>query len=229
MQDLVRLSEKGLKNAFSMHLQNLKKVSNMFLRLLKLILSEFYYWFFYFIRYMPGNSGVVLRILIYKNLFASCGKNVYISQGCEIKGVRNITLGSNVQLGFNNLLYASGIGNERIEIGNNVSLNANVMINADRGGSITIGDNVIIGPNVVLRSSNHKFNTTQIPIREQGHESGRIIIKEDVWIGANVVVLPNVTIGKGTVVGAGAVVNKDVEEYSIIGGVPAKVISKRSI
>lgn len=101
------------------------------------------------------------------------------------------------------------------------------MINADCGGRICIGSNILIGPNVVLRASNHIYKNRDVLIRHQGHESGIIEISDDVWIGANVTVLPNVRIHKGAVVAAGAVVTKDVEEYTIVGGIPAKEISKR--
>ena len=89
------------------------------------------------------------------------------------------------------------------------------------------GNNVAIGPNVVFRASNHKYGKKDILINKQGHQKGRIIIEDDVWISANVVVLPDVTIKKGAVVAAGAVVTKDVEAYKVVGGIPAVNISER--
>jgi len=65
------------------------------------------------------------------------------------------------------------------------------------------------------------------PIRDQGHRPGEIIVEDDVWLGANVTVIGSVRVGQGAVVAAGAVVTKDVEPYSIVGGVPAKFIKKR--
>lgn len=199
----------------------------MISKLPKLIFLEFRYWLFDLLRIMPGNLGVTLRYTVYKGLFARCGKNISVSQGCHIRDFKKIVLGNNIMFGLNSQIYSAGNGNERIEIGDNVSLNSNVMINADIGGCIRIGNNVLIGPNVVLRASNHKFLDRNTPIIQQGHEPGYIIIEDDVWIGANAVILPDVTIGKGAVVGAGAVVTKDVKPYSIVGGVPAHEISIR--
>ena len=75
------------------------------------------------------------------------------------------------------------------------------MINSRGSGEIIIGKNVLIGPNVVLRSNNHKFGIVSKPIKEQGMTSGKIKIDDDVWIGSNVVILPDI-IGKGAIVAA---------------------------
>ena len=101
------------------------------------------------------------------------------------------------------------------------------MINARGKGKITIGNNVLIGPNVVLRSSNHSFKTTKKSIMEQGMTEGEIIIHDDVWIGSNAVILPNCEVGNGAIIAAGAVVTSNIDSYSIVGGVPAKLIKKR--
>lgn len=110
-------------------------------------------------------------------------------------------------------------------IGDNCSLNANVFIGAS-GGNIAIGNNVLIGPNVVLRASNHGFQKNML-MRDQAHSYGAIVIEDDVWIGANVVVTADVTLSRGTVVAAGAVVTKSTEPDSIVGGVPARRIGER--
>lgn len=144
-----------------------------------------------------------------------------------MRDCKNIVLGSSIGLGLYSQIYAAGKGKERIIIGDKVYLNSNVMINADQEGRIEIGRNCIIGPNVVFRTSDHIFSSRAIPIREQGHNPGTIIVKDDVWIGANVSVLGNVTIGKGAIVAAGAVIIKDVEEFTIVAGVPAREIGKR--
>lgn len=112
-------------------------------------------------------------------------------------------------------------------VGDNCALNSNVMINADIGGTILIGDWVIIAPNVVIRASGHIFSDPDRPIRLQGHKPGKIIIEDDVWIGANAVILQDIKLGHGAIVGAGAVVTHDVEPYQIVAGVPAKVIGSR--
>jgi len=117
--------------------------------------------------------------------------------------------------------------NGTLQIGDRVSINSNVLLDASDNGRIIIGSDVLIGPNVVLRASNHVFKDKDRPINQQGHTGGYILVQDDVWIGANVVVVPNVTIGAHAVVAAGAVVTSDVEPWTVVGGVPARVISRR--
>ncbi len=192
-----------------------------------LISSEIGAWLHHFLIWMPGKTGYKLRYFIYKKLFAGCGKKVFIETGCHIREFKNISLGNNVFIGMYNQIYASGTGEEKIEIEDHVTLTSNIIINADCGGHIKIGKHVAIGPNTIVRASNHKFGDSHIPFQLQGHESGKIIIEEDVWVGAHCVILPNVKIGKGSVIAAGAVVTKDVDAYTIVGGVPAKKIGTR--
>lgn len=182
----------------------------------------------YILMWLPGNIGEVLRYYFYKNRFQYLGEKVSIPTGCVFRGEQNIIINNNVGFGLYSQLYA-GINRsvELIEIGENTKLNSNVMINADIGGIIQIGKNVLIGPNVVIRASNHNFEKRDELIRLQGHTSGRIIIGDDVWIGANVVILPNISIGTGAVIGAGSVVTKDIADYSLAIGIPAKIIRSR--
>lgn len=110
------------------------------------------------------------------------------------------------------------------DCGKNIAIGKRVFINSgcrfqDQGG-ITIGDNVLIGHNVVLATLNHGL----APDRRGHLYPAPIIIGKNVWIGANAMVLPGVTIGENAVIAAGAVVNKDVPENTIVGGVPARVI-----
>lgn len=114
---------------------------------------------------------------------------------------------------------------QKVSIGHDVLLNDDVKLGGQKG--ITIGNYVLIGYNVNLVSENHAYQDYSFPIMKQGYFGGHITIKDDVWIGANAVILPNVTIGRGAIVGANAVVTKDVEPYSIVGGIPAKKIKYR--
>ncbi|NOR46111.1 MAG: acyltransferase [Candidatus Delongbacteria bacterium] len=116
------------------------------------------------------------------------------------------------------------IGNAKnISIGSECQINENVFIQGAK-----IGDHVMIAPNAAILTSTHNFSRTDIPMIHQGSTKEIIpTIENDVWIGRNVIVLPGVKIGQGSIVAAGAVVTKDVEEYSIMGGVPAKLIRKR--
>ena len=114
-----------------------------------------------------------------------------------------------------------------ITIGNNTYIGENNNLRA-ADGIIDIGNGCLISQGITIVTSNHDIKKS-IPISQQGWVSkkGRITIFDDVWIGANAVILPDVTIGKGAVVAAGSVVTKDIPEYSIVAGVPAKIIKYR--
>ena len=118
---------------------------------------------------------------------------------------------------------------EFITIGEHCLINHNNLIQAGKSehGKITIGNYVHTGVNVAMIAFNHGFYTREIPVKEQDYVDASITIEDDVWIGAGVVILAGVTIGKGAIIAAGAVVNKDVPPYTIVGGVPAKVIKER--
>jgi len=197
------------------------------MKIVRKLFCEVNDWLSFFIIWLPGGLGRRFRYLLYSKFFARCSQKVCIDQGCRIKAFKNISLGNNVHFGTNAQIYAFGTGKETIEIGNNIFLNSNVMLNANNGGKIIIGNNVMIGPNVVFRACNHDFLDRNIPIISQGHTKGFINVKDDVWIGANAVILANVTIGKGAVVAAGAVVTKDIEDYAVVAGVPARKVKSR--
>lgn len=93
-------------------------------------------------------------------------------------------------------------------------------------GPVTIGNHVNLAQGITVTALNHNFKDTSLLIDEQGFSTKPIVIEDDVWIGANAVILPGVTIGKHVVVAAGAVVTKDVPDNTIVGGVPAKEIKK---
>lgn len=110
----------------------------------------------------------------------------------------------------------SGISFDHVTMGDNVYINANCLMMA-RGG-ITIENDVMIAANVQLISNNHdEYNRQILTCKE-------INIKKGVWIGAGATIMPGVTVGKYAIVGAGAIVTKDVPDYSVVVGVPARVI-----
>jgi acetyltransferase-like isoleucine patch superfamily enzyme len=120
----------------------------------------------------------------------------------------------------------------KISIGKNVIIRPNTMLFADNrtdGAEIIIEDLVLIGSGVHFYVSNHRFDNPDLPIYHQGHyESKPIVVKNGAWIGANAIILPGVTIGKNSVVGAGSVVTKDIPDFSVAVGNPAKVIKNIS-
>lgn len=113
----------------------------------------------------------------------------------------------------------------KITIENDVSIASNVTIIA--AGGIKIGSRTMIGHGSKLISAGHNIPVNKGQMRFSGAFLNEIIIENDVWIGTQVVVLPGIRIGEGAIVAAGAVVTKDVRPFSIVGGVPAKLIKMR--
>lgn len=174
---------------------------------------------------IPGRTGKLLRNIILKVTIKHVGWRVYLDVGIKITGRKNIVLGKNINIHRMSALCAhDGL----LEIGSNVSINSNTCIASANGGSIIIGNHVLIAQNVVIRAADHAHNRIDIPISQQGHVGGKIVIHDGVWIAANVVVTRNVTIGEGAIVAAGAIVTKDVPPYSVVAGIPAKIIAQRT-
>lgn len=154
---------------------------------------------------VAGTPGKILRRAFYKLYLNKCGKKLSVAQRVKIQVPANITIGDNV--GFN---YGAWIA-----------------ANRHNDGGINFGNNILIGPYTVIHSGNHKFKDASLPICRQGFEFKTITIEDDVWIAAHCTILSGVTLGKGSVIAAGSVVTKDVPAYSVVAGVPAKVISYR--
>lgn len=159
-----------------------------------------------FAKKMPSSDSPLsfgskkIRAMICKGIFDQVGSNINIEKNVFFGGGHEISIGDD-----------SGIG-----------LNARIQ------GPLTIGKGVMMGPDVLIYTRNHEISRTDIYMIEQGDtEASPVIIEDDVWIGARVVILPGVTIGKGAVVASGAVVSKSIKPYDIVGGVPAKVIKNR--
>ena len=111
-----------------------------------------------------------------------------------------------------------------IKIGYRSELGTRCLIQSN----VNIGDNVIMGPDVKIYSRNHLFDSLDYPIQDQGKKQFNTIIGNDVWIGANVIITAGRKIGNHCVIAAGAVVTRNFPDFSVIGGVPAKLIKKRS-
>ncbi len=107
-----------------------------------------------------------------------------------------------------------------------IGYNTRIGIHCTLIGPVCIGDNVNLAQGITVTALNHNFADTSRRIDEQGISTNPVVIGDDVWIGANAVILPGVTIGRHVVVAAGAVVTKDVPSYCVVAGVPAKVIKE---
>lgn len=112
----------------------------------------------------------------------------------------------------------NGMGNITIGSGSRIGI-SNVLI-----GPLKIGNNVILAQNVVISALNHGYENIEVPIRMQPCSTNEVIIEDDCWIGANVVITAGVKIGKHVVVAAGSIVTKSVPDFSIVAGNPAKII-----
>ncbi|MDO7881025.1 acyltransferase [Salinibacterium soli] len=156
---------------------------------------------------------------------SSIGERVLI-EGLSRSGV---TIGENSTIDRGAVLRASGVVRNLgtgITVGSRTAIGAANFLNG--AGGITIGDDCLLGPNVSVFSENHRSADPSVPIREQGEDREPVVIGDDVWIGAGSTVLAGVTIGSGAVIAAGAVVTRDVEPLTIVAGVPAAPIGRRS-
>jgi len=151
--------------------------------------------------FIPGVVGIILRYIALRWLFKESSNFFRILERVTIE-------------------YPGGLS-----IGANVGINAGCWINA-RGG-VTIGDDVIIGPYCIIHSANHRIGELDKPVQQQGFEEKPVYIGNNVWLGARVIVLPGVTIGDNAVVGAGAVVTKNIPPNATVAGNPARIIRMR--
>lgn len=152
----------------------------------------------------------------------------------DIRNWDAVSIGKNVQIhNFTVLSLMDDPSNPQaikshLQIGNNVFIGELNNIRAG-GGNLLICDNVTIAEHVTIVCSNHGIKANML-IRQQPWDTVKtgVTIGEDVWIGANAVILPGTTIGKGSIIGAGSVVTKDIPEYSIVCGNPARIIRSRN-
>ena len=151
------------------------------------------------------------------------GKNYplnYISPTASVRNHGNVFLGKKFELHHGSTLWGSSF-----KAGGNVHINPGSHIR----GPVYIGDNVMIAPNVTIAAGNHGIKLCDIPMYYQATWNTKpIIIEDDVWIGANSVILSNVTIGSGAVIGAGSIVTHSVEPNAIVVGNPARLLRYRS-
>jgi len=189
--------------------------------------------------------GTVLRRYLYPLIFGEIGPRVRIGPLVEIMKPAGIFLESQVSLHTGVSLRSFG-ANSRIVLHKNVHLDTGVNIRTHHSGHIEIGQDAYVGPYTCLSgdsisigkdcmvashcglyANNHIFSNTDMPIRVQGNSYQGIKVEDDCWIGTGARILDGVTIGKGSVVGAGSVVTKNIPPYSIAVGAPAKVIKQR--
>lgn len=150
------------------------------------------------------------------------GRGVTVSDRCSLLG--SISLGDSVFLHRDVILRSfDGV----ISIGEGTTVNPFTVMYGK--GGVNVGSLVSIAPGVVIAASNKNVDDTLKPMKSQGERAEGVSIGDDVWVGANAVILDGVSIGRGAIVAAGAVVTRDVPEFAIVAGVPARVLRVRGV
>jgi len=187
------------------------------------------------------------RIIMLIRGYVTMGKKVYIGRYCTISNKKNVCMGNNVTIEHHTSI--DGYASQKVAIGHGSRIGAYSFVSCTShfskygkglvmgnnsavgqftefgaAGGIEIGNDVIMGSYVSFHSENHNFSDTTKLIREQGVTSKGIKIGNNVWVGAKVSFLDGSTVGNHCVVAAGAVVNGAFPDYSVIGGVPAKIL-----
>lgn len=173
-----------------------------------------------------------------------CGRNVIIEHGYKVStgegliledGIRinalsanGVVLGRNVTIKTGAIIVCSGVIKNigiGLRVGDFTCIGSYNHIAAQ--GGIEIGCNVIIGPGVMIFSEDHNYSDVNLPIRMQGESRERVLIEDDCWVGGGAHILKGVTVGRGSIIAAGAVVIEDIPPYSVVAGVPGRVVKNR--
>jgi len=194
----------------------------------------------------PTVLASVLRGIAYRTVLGSAGKGCFIEKDVRWQVPRRAFLGRRVMVGEGCFLDAASLSS-RIELRDEVWLSRGCYLVAGRGveivveprayighrclfyghGGIQIGRDALLANDVQLICGNHTYARRDLPIRAQPTEEQPIILEDDVWLGASAIILGGVKIGRGAVVGAGAVVTHSLPPYSIARGVPAQIVGVR--
>ncbi|MBQ8043147.1 MAG: acyltransferase [Clostridia bacterium] len=180
-----------------------KNILNIATKVIALLPKKIRLKLFYHFRKTQGNKGLALRYILLKSLCRKCGDNVSIQPDVYIFHPENLTIGDNVSI--HPMCY--------IECGE---------------GEIIIGNDVSIAHAVTILAFNHRYSDMSINIKDQGIDVGKTIVNNNVWIGAKSTVLMGRVIGTGAIIAANTVVSRDVEQNTIVGGIPNRVIKRRT-
>ena len=150
------------------------------------------------LRHVPTVIGIALRYMLVARLAKKCGDNVAVFEGVYLLELENMTIGSNVSI--HQMCYISA------------------------AGGVSLGDDVAIAHAATIMSTEHSYSDPSVPIRDANSQAAPVTIANDVWVGAGVRILAGVSVGEHSVLGAGAVVVRDIPPRSVAAGVPARVI-----
>ncbi len=196
---------------------------------------------------LPGAVGYWLRKMVLSFVVGSCGRGVIIGRSVTIRHPRKIHIESGVAIDDYAVLDAKGEDNNGIFVGERTLVGRNTVLSCKNGdihigrntniamgcfiqsgSKVSIGNKVLFGAYCyVIGGGDHVATRTDIPIIDQGQTIKGVTIEDNVWLGADVKVIDGVTVGRDSILGAGAVVTQDVTEFSIAAGVPARIIRDR--
>ncbi len=196
--------------------------------------------------WVPGALGLALRKLCYPRILGAVGRNVVFGQGVTLRHPAKIRLGDDVVVDDLVLLDAKGDSNRGIEIGSGVFLGRGTILSCKNGdialgdhsnlgfyceifsgSSVTVGRHGLFAAHAYLVGGGHEWDRAEVPVIEQGRSSKGITLGDNVWLGTGAKVLDGVRIGSRVVVGANAVVNDNLPDGVVAGGIPAKVLRSR--
>ena len=189
--------------------------------------------------------GSLLRGRIYRCLLGGLGRGCFLEKNIRFLNPGRLFLEARVFVGEDSF-FDIGPSADSITVGADSHISRMVTIRTQLGsvrigekvnigagsfiygyGDISIGDYSLLANGVELITGNHRADELDRPMRFQGRDPDRIVIGEDVWLGVRAIVLGGVTVGRGAIIGAGAVVTRDIPEYAVAAGVPARVIRSR--
>lgn len=176
--------------------------------------------------YYGGYKSLKPHNIYYSVKINSCGYGLIVGKRCKFIGISSINLGNQVNIRDYASLFCNQINSTipKLTIGSNVLIGEFCSIGCSN--SITIGNNVMLAPHVHITDRNHTFEDINTPINRQPCVSQPVSIGDESWLGYGSQIMPGVTIGKHCVIAAGAIVTKDIPDYSIAAGMPAKIIKQ---
>jgi acetyltransferase-like isoleucine patch superfamily enzyme len=196
--------------------------------------------------WVPGALGLALRGWLYPMLLGACGRNVTFGTNVVLRHPRKIRIGDDVAIDDGCVLDAKGTSNRGLEIGSRVFVGRHTLL-ACKDGDIVLEDGVNISYNCAVFSASsvrigaetllaayvyvvgggHDFDRVDVPVVQQPRPSRGIVVGSGGWLGAAAIVLDGVTVGSNAIVSAHAVVTKDVADFAIVAGAPARFVRDR--